>query len=336
MDLDDPIALSIEPGRLHAAASSGAVVRAVARAALPWPPALSGAEVGACAVIVGELIDPSYGDALAQLLTELGAPVATAMAALDAGAHFPRSADAVVVVSVSGTERPLLDAVQVATSRGASTVVAAPLGSPISALAAERRAVLVEFDRPGDDPDGAWWTAYAACVALWRGARSLDELADDLDDAAGALGPVVAGYDNAAKQLATLDDPLLLIATDDSSLVLARLLTAELTSPGRAVRVVDARRGLASLAGLAAASGAHRDLFYDPQFDDPSEEARSWRPVLVPHAGGSEVDSVAERAAEHVGPVLSVRRPAAARSWSSMRSVLLAQMTGAYRTLAHR
>lgn len=334
MDLDDPVALSAEPGRLHAVAGSGAVVRAVQRADLPGAPVLSGVEVGACGVITGEVIDPAYGDALAQLLIDLGAPVATSMAGLDPGGRFPRSADAVVVVSTSGAERALLDAVQIAAARGSSVTVIAPAGSPIAAVAAERRALLCETDSAEDAGDGAWWAAYAACLGLWRGAPALNELAEDLDEAAASMGPVVATYRNPAKQLAAMRDPALLLATDLPSMLLARLLESELVSADQPVRAVDLRRGTAVLGRLARASAGAHDIFYDPEIDGPG--ARTWRPVLLPHAGDVARSDAAARVAEHLGPVLAIRTPDLSGPWRAVHAVLLAQLAGAYRDLTDR
>lgn len=335
MDLDDARAVvAADSGRLLALAGTGALIRGFTRGRLPSAGVVEGAELGSAAVLVSDLMPVEYADVLADLLVELGAPVASSPGILDPASDYPRAADLIVIASVSGAEHALLAALQLAAGRGATVVVAAPEGSPIAAVAAERRAVLLVA--PPDDPDAAWWAAYAGCVAAFRGAFALDGLADALDDAAAELGPVRATYENTAKQLAVLDGPLLVIATDAPGRILGRALVAELgATPARPVRCIDVRRGIAELIDIGRSVGERGapDLFYDPLIDGGPGTAQSWQLVLLPTVRGDELADDAVRAAESIGALLSLSQPSDRAEWTAAGLVLLAKMSGAYRAL---
>ena len=333
-DLDDPGALSGPGGaRLYALAGTGARVRALARAGLPATPQLTSSDVGTCVVLVSDMAPIEYAEALCTLLTELGAPSAVPAPVLDGGSPLPRAADVVLIVSVTGAESVLVTALQAAVARGASLIVAAPEGSPIAAVAGERRAIVATHD--GDGIDAAWWATYAAAVAAWRGGESLESLADALDGAAGRIGPVVATYRNPAKQIAELDGPLLLVVTDGPTSVLGTLLDAELGwAEARAVSVADARRGLGVLAQLTAAGdSAARDLFYDPQIDDPDDVRPGWQLVLLPTVFAPQLAEKAVVAASSLGAVRTFALERAGEQWIAAEYALLAQISGAYRDL---
>ncbi|WP_153506409.1 hypothetical protein [Cumulibacter manganitolerans] len=338
MDLDDARAVAAaDPGRLLALASTGALIRELARGRLPSAAIVAGAELGSASVLVSDLMPMEYADVLADLLLELGAPVAASPAVLDPTSDYPRAADLVVVASVSGGEHALLAALQLAAGRGATVIAAAPEGSPIAAAAAERRALLLLS--PPDDPDATWWAAYAGCVAAFRGAAALEGLADALDDAAAELGPIRATYENPAKQLAVLDGPLLLIATDGPGRILARALAAELGStPFRPVRCIDVRRGIAELVDIGRSAGGRgtHDLFYDPLIDGGPGSTPSWQLVLLPTVRGDELADDAVRAAESIGALLSLSQPSDRAEWTAAGLVLLAKISGAYRALQQR
>ena len=333
VDLDDVRALAgADSGRLLTLARSGVLARGLARDARVTQ-SIEGSELGSASVLVSDLLPVEYADVLAALLVELGTPVAGSLAELARTADYPRAADLIVVVSVSGGERALLDAVQLAAGRGATVVVAAPEGSPIAAVAIERRAVL--FTAP-DDPDSAWWAAYAACVATFGGASALDSLADALDDSAAAFGPVVATYENPAKQLAGLDAPLLFVATDAPTAAMGRALVAELgATPARAVRCIDVRRGFGELLAVGSGPSAAQaqDLFYDPLIDGSTGAPANWQLVLLPTVRGNELADDAVRAAESIGALLSLSLTGDRGQWTAAGLILLAQMSGAYRAL---
>jgi hypothetical protein len=338
MDLDDPTVFrSLEPGRLFSLAGTGAAVRAIARSASADRPTLDPDGVGTCAVLVSDLIHPAYADVLAELLIDLGAPTARSLVSLDPAATFPRAADVVVIAGVSGSEPALLGALHVAAARGASVIVSAPESSPLAVVATERRADLVTYGELGDDADRAWWAAYAASVIAWRGVEAAARLADALDEVAGRIGPVVPSYANTAKQLAVIDEPLLLLATDRETGLLGRALEGELGgSSERPVRCIDTRRGLGELLAIAAygerAAGV-RDLFFDPELDGADDRAPSWQLVLLPMVSGSALAEDAARAAEALGAVLALTFERAAGEWVAAGFALLGQMSGAYRAL---
>lgn len=339
MDLDDSRALQAAGGRLLALAYRGAEVRTLARELGSRPPVLHPEDVGACAVVGSDLLPAAATDTLALILRELGAPLAVALPVLEPGGRFPRAADVAVIVGVSGAEPALLDALRVAAGRGATVIVSAPRHSPLAAAAAERRCLLAQHD-DGGEPDAAWWAALAGAVAAWRGTDRLPALADDLDQVAAGLGPVVPTYDNPAKQLAGLDGPLLLIAPDAAAAILGHALAGELGSgTERPVRLADARAGTAQIALLAAvqaSGGPERDVFYDPQIDGPDGRDRPWQLVLLPPVRDTPVAEEAARAAAAAGAVLAPVIDRGDGEWTGASRALLAQMCGAYRTLYQR
>lgn len=334
--LDDPSAIvAADDGRLLALSNAGATVRTVER---EWQrtAAVHSDDLGICIVLVGEGLDAAYGDALAELSVDLGVPAAIQRVALAGGDQLPRTADLVVVVSANGLERRMVDAVHVAASRGSEVVVVAPGGSPLAAVAAERRALLVAHDLAADETDRVWWTAYAAVAAVLLGPSALTALADALDEAAVELGPIVESYRNPAKQVAEAPEPLLMVVVDSASQVIATVLAAELVSPGRAVRLVDARRGLRELYEEASRSGkSAQDIFYDPLIDPSTDAPERWRLLLVPHSDVALAAQVRELV-EKIGPVLSPAVGDVTNRWWRAQGVLLAQLSGAYRALAER
>lgn len=338
IDLDDAEAVSRAAGdELLAIASAGATVRRAASGIRPTGVELTAEHVGAVAVVVSELLLPAYGDALAELSMRLGGPIATQLLELTPSAPFPRAADVVVIVSVSGLERRLLDSLQVAAARGATTIVAAPEGSPVATAAIERHLDVVAYDVSSDDAVTAWWAALAAVVAAWRGSSALDELADDLDATAAALGPVAPTYDNPAKQIATTSGPLLIVALDDLAATPAALLSEELGARSSySVRSIDLRRGPAQLQQYAASarSGSSDDLFYDPLIDGPDQHAPTRQILLLTGAAGQQTVADALQMAERVGVVRLVPFDAQQR-WGVITQILLAQLSGSYYALAN-
>lgn len=336
-DLDDAADLAVrDSGRLLAIARAGATVRQIASADV-WSghADLRGDEVGSVGAVVSDLLAPAYGDALAALSTRLGAPIGVRLAVIDPRGQFPRAADVVVIVSVNGLERPLLEALHLAAARGSTTIVAAPEASPVAVAAAERHAALATFD--ADDPVTAWWAGVAALVAAFSGARALDGLADALDEAAALLGPVVETYDNPAKQLAQLHGPLLLVAVDDDAAVAAPLLVQEIGARSSwSVRSVDVRHGFAELLDYVddRAADAAGDLFYDPLIDGPEGAAPTRQLVLLSGANPPAPAEEALQVAERIGTVRAVAFGPDER-WSAVAQILLAQLSGTYYALAN-
>ena len=337
VDLDDAADLvAHDNGRLLAIARAGATVRQIADPA-GWigHADIRADEIGAAGVIVSELLPAAYGAALAGLSTRFGAPIAAPLSGLEPGGAFPRAADVVVILSVNGLERRLVDSVHLAASRGATTIVAAPEGSPIAVAAAERRVTLVTFNE--DEPIAAWWAAVAALVAVFRGAAALDALADALDESAALLGPVVETFRNPAKQIALLEGPLLVVALDDDAVLAAPLLAQEvgMRSPWSA-RSVDARHTFTQLLGYldSRAGGSGGDLFYDPQIDGPQGPAPVRQLVLLSGASSTGPSDEALDVAERIGTVRAVEFGTDER-WNAMTQILLAQLSGTYYTLVN-
>lgn len=337
VDLDDAAELAArDPGRLLAIARAGATVRQVAHdAAWSGEAELRGAEIGSVGVLLSELLAPSYGAALADLTMRLGAPVAATLVAVPPTGQFPRAADVLVVLSVNGLERRLLEGLHLGASRGATTIVVAPEGSPIAVAAAERHVVLATFD--ADDPVTAWWAGVAAVVAALSGARALDSLADALDDAAARLGPVVETFDNPAKQIALLTGPVLVVFSDDDAALAGPLLAHEIGAHSTwSVRSVDARRGLDELLDYVNERPvpAAADLFYDPQIDGPPATAPVRQIVFTTGATGQgQPRTEALELAERIGTVRTVAFGSDER-WSAVSQILLAQLSGSYFALA--
>ncbi|MFV0532695.1 MAG: hypothetical protein ACK5MR_03460 [Cumulibacter sp.] len=336
-DLDDPAELTArDGGRLLTIARAGASVRHIAAQRID---ALRGADIGACGVVCSELLTPASGTALARLCTRLRAPIGVPLPVLDARAEFPRAADLVVIVSVNGLERRLLDSVHLAAARGAEVIVVAPESSPIAFAAAERHLTCATFEETDDIT--AWWSAVAAIAASFATAE-LATLPDVLDDAAAALGPVVQTYRNPAKQIALLDSPLLVVATDTSAALAGPLLVDELGARSTwSVRGIDVRFSFTELLGYAdeRSTGSVDDLFYDPQIDGPQTLAPARGLVLLSGArptdpSAPDVAEEALRVAERIGAVRAVAF-GDDEHWSDMALVLLAQLSGTYYTLAN-
>lgn len=286
-DLDDADALlrADRAGLLHAAASAGAQVRAVATAVAEGLPADLG-EAGTRALV---LIAPRGTGARA-----------AAVFAADAAAHLsvplvqaPRTPswvgalDTVLVLGDDAGDPTLARAIDDAAGRGATVVVTVAEEGPVGAAGAGR-AISCAPRLPGGDR-GSVFHHLAAAIAVGEAlcpryrARlapvgGLAGAAEAVDAEALRNEPARETFRNPAKSLAErLDGPVVLVGDDPvAAAVVAQAVAAVLTGAGLALPTATVAEMLAAPRPQHPAES----IFHDPLIDGPAAAA----PTVLVHA----------------------------------------------------
>jgi glucose/mannose-6-phosphate isomerase len=226
--------------------------------------------------------------------------------------------DLVIPVSCSGHTEETLSVAGQAVRRGARLLGIGAAESPLAELVLSARAPFHAVDAEGRMPRASLWTL-AIPLLLVGAALELLELpeevlaatADRLDEVALAGGPQVGLGENAAKDLG-LDlaaSAPLIWGTGDIGAVSAYRLACQLNENAKQAATFgslpEANHNQVVALASASASGAARDLFADPQTDEP-------RLVLI--RDNDELPQVAKRAdvtreiAENYGVSVTVIR----------------------------
>lgn len=318
--VDDPDTLVERDrrGQLIEAAYAGAAVRRTATALDDMQRLTIVAPPVRYFVIVAGYGAKDAAKAVAALAAETTAAPSLIRQNLDDRTRWLGVADTVLVLSDTGSDEPSIRAAKVALQRGSTLIVSTAPGSPLAVLCAgERDAVVVPLAGAG----APLWTHVATGLAVSRRLREpghtddtdgLSSLADALDTAAEAAGPVSSLGANPAKALAMDCLDATPLALSDSPLAAAaayRFGAKLLAMQGIPVAHVGLPAGLSRMRAVLEGPyvRAADDIFFDPYEDTGNgRPSRPLRLVLFSESGDVDPRTSISRMAQSRGVGLSI------------------------------